>query len=352
MLLELNQSKTSSLRRAISLLSRRDQKKIFGVMVIQTFMGFLDLFGVVLIGVLGALAVNGIESKQPGNRVTLFIKFFHLSNLSFQQQSAILGSAAVILMVSRTIISISFTRRTLHFLSRRGALISRDLIAELLRQPLTTIQSKTIQESIYSVTDGVKNITLGVIGTIVSLISDCSLLFVMSVGLFIVDPAIALTSSLIFGILGWVLYSLMHKRARKLGTLEAELNIESNKKITEVLTAYREAVVRNRRDYYANRIGEIRQELAYTLAEISFMPNVSKYVIETSVLIAALVIGSIQFLLQDASHAVATLSIFLAAGTRIAPAALRLQQGALTIKNAIGSASPTFKMIEGLGFRI
>ena len=320
--------------------------------MIQTFMGFLDLLGVALIGILGALAVSGLESKQPGDRVSLFINFFHIGHLKFQQQAAILGTAAVLVMVTRTAISITFTRRTLHFLSRRGALISRNLVAQLLRQPLTTIQSKTLQESIYSVTDGVKTITLGIIGTTVSLISDCSLLFVMSIGLFVVDPTIALTSSLIFGSLGWILYSLMHKRARSLGTLEAELNIESNKKITEVLTAYREAVVRNRRDFYANRIGEIRQELAYTLAEISFMPNVSKYVIETSVLIGALLIGAIQFLLQDATHAVATLSIFLAAGTRIAPAALRLQQGALSIKSAIGSATPTLKMIEELNFQV
>ena len=54
-------------------------------------------------------------------------------------------------------------------------------------------------------------------------------------------------------------------------------------------------------------------------------------------------------MLNDAVHAVSTLSVFLAAGTRIAPASLRLQQGAIQMKSAIGSAEPTLDLIEELG---
>jgi ABC-type multidrug transport system fused ATPase/permease subunit len=60
-------------------------------------------------------------------------------------------------------------------------------------------------------------------------------------------------------------------------------------------------------------------------------------------------IGSIQFLQQNASHAIATISIFLAAGSRIAPAVLRLQQGSITIKTGLGVATPTLDLIESLG---
>jgi ABC-type multidrug transport system fused ATPase/permease subunit len=53
-------------------------------------------------------------------------------------------------------------------------------------------------------------------------------------------------------------------------------------------------------------------------------------------------------LLQDAAHAVATLTIFIAAGSRIAPAVLRLQQGSLAIKGSLSSAKPTLDLIEAL----
>ena len=78
------------------------------------------------------------------------------------------------------------------------------------------------------------------------------------------------------------------------------------------------------------------------------MPNISKYVIETATIFGAVVISAIQFVTQDATHAVATLSVFLAAGTRIAPALLRIQQGAMQIKNSKGNASPTLDLIDSL----
>ena len=79
------------------------------------------------------------------------------------------------------------------------------------------------------------------------------------------------------------------------------------------------------------------------------MPYVSKYVIETSVILGALLIGAIQFILQDATHAIGTLTIFLAAGTRIAPAVLRVQQGMIAIRGSIGQAKPTLDLLEELG---
>lgn len=141
----------------------------------------------------------------------------------------------------------------------------------------------------------------------------------------------------------------MHIRAGSLGVRSSELNILSNEKIVEVFSSYRESVVRNRRDFYAREIGQFRFALARTSAEMNFLPYVSKYVIETSVILGALMIGAAQFFLQDVAHAVATLAIFLAAGTRIAPAVLRVQQGSVLIRGSMGQAKPTLDLIEDLG---
>ena len=75
------------------------------------------------------------------------------------------------------------------------------------------------------------------------------------------------------------------------------------------------------------------------------MPNVSKYVIESTMVLGALLISAAQFSTQDAPRAVATLAVFMAAGSRIAPAVLRFQQGALQIRSSLGTASPTLDLI-------
>jgi ATP-binding cassette, subfamily B, bacterial PglK len=340
--------RVTTIGRSARVLSRADQQKISIVVVFQIFLGLLDLAGVAAIGMLGSLAVRGVSSQGPGDRVEAVLSFLHLSSQTFQTQAAILGCLAAGLLISRTIFSIIFTRRTLYFLSRRGARISSTLVSKLLSQDLLTIQKRTTQETLYAVTRGVDSITLGVIGITVTLISDISLLAVMTIGLLIVDPVIALSTVAVFGAVGWLLYHLLNKSAKRLGLAESNLTIANNEKIVEVLNSYRESVVRNRRYFYAKEIEKTKFQLAHTLADIAFLPSISKYVIESTVVLGTLLISASQFLLQDASHAVATLSVFMAASTRIAPAVMRIQQGTIGIRQSLGSAGPTLTLIESL----
>jgi ABC-type multidrug transport system fused ATPase/permease subunit len=345
----MNRLDKGPLSRATKVLSSTDRRKIIGITILQVLMGGLDLLGVVAVGLLGALSVSGLQSNNPGDRVGAALKILYIQDATFQTQALILGISAVVLLVGRTILSIFFTRRILFFLSRRGAKISADLISRLLSQPLLQVQARTTQETVYAVTTGVERIVLQVLATGVVWIADFSLLLIMIVGLLVVDPITAIATFLVFSVIAYFLYRFMHIRAGTLGMESSNLNIRSNEKIVEVFASYRESVVRNRRDYYAREIGKLRYSLANSSAEIGFLPYVSKYVIETTVVVAAVLIGAVQFTLQDASHATATLAMFLAAGTRIAPAVLRLQQGSIYIKNGLGLSVPTFDLIDSLG---
>jgi len=339
----------STLGRSAGVLSRQDQHKIVLIALVQIFLSFLDLLGVLVIGLLGAVAVGGIASSKPGNRVSDVLQFLHISDSPFQTQASILGALAVVLLIGRTIFSIFFTRRILFFMSRRGASISANLVSRMLSQPLLVIQNRSTQDTLYSVTRGVEALVMNVLATGVVLIADISLLVVMALGLFVVDPSTSVVTILVFSIIGFSLYRLLHVRAGELGVEASALTIESNEKIVEVFGSYRESIVRNRRDYYAREIGKQRFRLADTMAEIYFMPFIGKYVIETSVVLSALLVGTVQFVLQDATHAVTTLAIFLAAGTRIAPSVLRVQQGSIQIRGGLGYAGPTLDLIETLG---
>ncbi len=334
--------------RSISILPRRDRKLISVVIAVQVFLGFLDLVGVALVGVLGALAVSGVSSSSPGNRVMSALEFLRISNYDFQTQSAILGCSAAAVLVFRTIFSVMITRQILFFLSRRAATISTLLIRQLLTKNILFIQDRSSQTTLYALTQGVTTITVGIIGTVVTLVADLSLLIVMSIGLFLVDPVVAISTMIVFSVVAYFLYLLMSKRAQRLGTKNSRLNIFSSEKILEVLTGYREAVVRNRRDYFAREISASRIELANNQAEMAFLPNISKYVIEATMIVGVLAISAAQFLLQDAGRAVATLAVFVTAGTRIAPAILRIQQGSIQIRTSVGNAETTLSLIKSL----
>lgn len=340
--------KNSVIGRSVRILSLKDRKKVIAVIAIQISFGLLDLLGIALVGILGALAITGVQAKGPGNRVSAALQLLQIENYSLQSQATIIGLLAAVLLISKTILSVIFVRKTVFFLARRSADISANLISKVLSQPLIKVQSRSMQQTLYSVTSGVDSIAMGVLNTTVLIISDTSLLVILGIGLFIVDPVVALSTLFVFSGIAYLLYRLMQLRAIRLGEEQRQISIESSEKILEVLNSYREIVVRNRRSFYSRELGKLRFKLADVIAERAFMPNISKYVIEITVVVGSLAIAALQFAVNDAARAVAVLSVFLAASTRISPAVLRLQQGSIVIKSSVGSAGPTLDLIEEL----
>ena len=334
--------------RSFQLLSFRDRLLMLAVSVFTISLAMLDLLGVMIIGVIGSISATSLSGSQTGNRVIKILQFIRLDELSIQQQVAILGCLATFVFVTKTILSLLFVRRSLRFLARRGAKISADLIAKYFSTSLTVVNQRSTQESIYSLTSGVNFILVGVIGASVSLVSDFSLLIILGMGLFIVDFRTALLTLLIFGFITVVLHRLMHTQVRNIGEKQSQLMIESALRIQEAIYSYRELVVRNRRAYYANLIGKLRYQLADGGVTISFMGYLSKYVLELTLVLCALSLGVYQFSTNPATRAIATLTIFIAASSRIVPALLRLQQGLLGIRNASAQAKPTFELIDQL----
>jgi len=330
------------------LLDSRDRKKIAIVVALQVLLGALDLAGVALLGILGALTVSGVSSRTPGNRVSIVLNSLGLTELSFQNQVALLGAIAGAMLIGRTLLSVFFTKKILLFLSRRGAAISSELVERIIYQPILEIQKFTTQETLYMVTSGVQAITVGIISNTAALISDFSLLLVMAIGLLALDLSIAVPTFIVFGLIGLLLYRQLHVKALELGTRDRELNIQTTQRMVEVLDSFREMSVYNRKDYYSQIIAKLRYELAEVQSELAFLPSIGKYVIEITVIAGAITISAFQFMLQDATHAIGTLAIFMAAGTRIAPAVLRIQQGAIQIRGSAGPAAKTLDFFEDL----
>ena len=331
-----------------TLLSSRDKKKLLGILILQILVSFLDVLGIALIGVVGALTVTGIQSSKPAGRISDFIDFLNLGDSSFQNQVAFIGLAAAGILLFRTFISIYFIRKTLYFFSLRSALLSSQLVSKLLSQNLLKVQEKSSQETLFATTYGTSSLMVGVFANAVNFVVDLALLIILLGVLLIVDPIIALCTVFLLGSLTAILYKKLNKRAGKLGRLDSELSIESNTNILEVLSTYRESIVRNRRNYYVEKISQTRLRLASTQAEVNFMPNISKYVVETAVILGSILVAGLQFLNKDAQQSFGTLSIFLGAATRLAPTLLRLQQGMLFIRNSIGAATNTILLIDSL----
>ncbi len=334
--------------RCFEILSKIQRRRLFVVTTFQAAMSLLDLLGVAIVGLLGALTISGVSTGSPGNRVIQVLRFMGIEEMTLQFQVAILGSLAASVLLVRTILSIYFSRRILRYLSHLSASISSGLINKILSQPITTLRQRSAQELVYLSTNGVAAISLNIIGSTLNLITEFVLLGVLTFGLFVLDTITALSVFMVFLIVGYSLHKISTNKASNLGSLDVTYSVNTNEEIVEIIESYREAIVRNRRQYYAREIGNLRVRMADVLSEIAFLPSLNKYIMEVAIILGALLISAIQFVLQDASHAFGTLAVFLAAGTRIAPAVLRIQQGQLTIRVNSSAAARTLDLVSEL----
>jgi ABC-type multidrug transport system fused ATPase/permease subunit len=335
---------------ATSLLNKRDKRIVGSIAFLQVIFGLLDLLGVAIVGMIGALAVRGVQNQTAGDKVSRILAALNLDSFQLKQQIVILGILAVLTFTIKTIFTMYFSRKIMFFLNRRGSNLTSELYFKIMAQPLDRIQGTSVQESIWILTTGVYNITVGILTSVTAIISDISLLAILTFGLFIVDPLTATTTFALFALVGIIIYLVLHRKAAMLGLERTRYEISSTQEISQSLLAYREIFVRDQRGNYFQKISKTRLALADADAELRFIPTVGKYVIEIFVVLCALTISALQFSINDTSRAIAILSVFMAASTRIAPAVLRLQQGFIQLKSAISTSKPTLDLINSLRY--
>ena len=276
---------------AINILSKNDKIKMAAVLFIQIFLALFDLVGVVLFGILGSLTISGIGSKKPGDRISKVLEFLHISSSSLQHQVTYLGIIVAVVFLLKTLSSLYLNKKTLYFLSRRAADLSSILTSKLLSQSLTQVQAKSVQETIYSLVNGPGIVIVGIIGGVISLLSDAALLIILMFGLFYVDKMIAILTIILFSSIGYILYYLLKVKVKQFGILSSQNSIETAEKINEALVTYREIFVRNRRSFYSQEIKNLKFKGAKLEADNTFYQGISKYVIEVTVIFGALSIS-------------------------------------------------------------
>ncbi len=313
----------------------------------NTLIAFLDLFAITLIGLLAALSING-DSSQLNNRIIEQLEFIGINNLSTSQLIWWIAIGTSGLFLFKTLLTVVYTRKILHYLSITSSELSTRLVASLLTKPITALETRTSHETLFLLTRGVEVIGLQILATFFILISDLFLSLLIFTLVFLVDPYTAIFSGVFFGLTAIFMNRVLHSRASQNGRSNTELNVSSNQAIMEIFQSYRELVVGNRRNYYVKKIGEIRKNLAFASAELSFLPFVSKYTMEFLVIFSAILVSGFQVLLGNSETAVQTMAVFLAAGTRLAPAILRIQQSVLQMKSGESMAATTLDLIDSL----
>lgn len=347
--MRIKQIMFEDLKRVFKVYDQKTRTKLVFFSGLQILLSMLDLFAVFLIGTLAVESVGSINPSNKSAGSSYSARVFGLENLDQSSRIIYIAVFAMIVLISKTFLSVVFTKKSMFFLSEKATKISHNLFSKFLAQPLQSVQKKSQQEIVFILTEGIHAITVQVSGSMIILIADSSLLLLMIVGLIIIDPVIAVFTVTFFVLVGAYLHNLLSVKAAALGSEYFSISIRRNGKIVETLNSFREAVTSSRRGFYLSEVSILRGLLGKIEAQRSLMPYIGKYVIETSIVLGMILVTGFQFVFNPPSEAARNIAIFLAAGTRIAPAVLRIQQSLNQMKIGVSLGRSTIDLIEELG---
>ncbi len=336
------------LRASLRLLERRDRRLLALAIAIQMTTALLDLLGVVLIGAVGALSVTSLQGQAPPRRVATVLSALRLDSLSQAALIAALGGAAALVLLAKSVISPLLMSRVLRFLTRREVAVSARMTRELLSRPLTFVQRRSTQETAAALIQGTTSATTVALGQMTVAAAETALLVVLSVALLVVNPLLALGVIAFFGLVGIGLQRVLGRRTAQRGTERVRADIASLRTLQEVLGAYREVTVADRRSFYVDRVEDLRAESTRASADQQFVNILPKYVSEAALVLGAFALAAVLFGTQPIGVAAGSFALFLAGATRVMPSLLRLQTATLTIRAVAGSAARTYALAEDL----
>ena len=339
---------SQAIRTSLGLLSVRDRRLLVLVTVAQMSTAFFDLLGVMLIGLVTALSISLVSNQPPPALAQDVLVRLGLPDVDTVTLVVALAIAAGVALIAKSAINIVFTRRVLRFLANRQAAVSGRLAAALLSRPLIQVQRRSSQQTAYALTNGVSAATLGILGQGVVGVTEIALLAVLAIGLFVVSPVVTVFTIVFFIVIAIVLQRLFSGWAGRLGRRSSNAEVASYSSIQEALRTYREVVVSNRRGLYVQRFQESRWQVASVQADMQFIGSVPKYVFEVALIVGAGLLATSQFLTKDPAAAIAVISVYLVAGSRVVPSMLRLQGATISVRGAAGQAAPTFELADEL----
>ena len=304
-----------SIRKSIRLLSRPKRRLLFFAATIQVSLGLLDLVGILLIGLLAAVAVSGIGLNDLPEFVTSFFDTLGLGGLTVSQLSIGIALTAVFILVMKTLLSAFMTRRITRFLANRQADLSISLASDFLSRPLSQVQRWTTSEAIYALGAGAGAATVALLGSAITIAAEVFLFSIIGVSLFLYDPILTVVSGAFFGSIVFFLHRVLGRWSARNAQNVTDASIDTLTAVADALSTYRETYVLNRRDLYVDKYSKLVNQYANASASNTFIMEIPKYVLEIALYFGVLVLGVVQFLTQDWASAAATVGLFLAAGS-------------------------------------
>ncbi|MGA1610026.1 MAG: ABC transporter ATP-binding protein [Candidatus Nanopelagicaceae bacterium] len=337
-----------ALRESIALLTSREKRYLIVVIIIQIFIGLVDLAALAMIATFGSLGATYVSGFALPAQVQTLIDRIGLGSYSVKELLVISALTTAFLFVFRSVSSLILTRRIYLYLANRQTRISVDLAKRLSGTSFTWIKRRDTNELIYALTDGVGALMLGIISSFMIIVGEVFFLILILIGLIAVDPVTALFTLIFFSLFAIATYKSISAYSARLGRDDAKYSIHGRNQISSMILAYKEIYAFQRQRFFLDGFVSTREKATQARAKYTWLGQIPKANAEIGLVIGGGGLIGLQAWQSDAATGLSTLLVFLAAASRLTPSILRIQASFLTFRNSAGVAEITLKVIKAL----
>jgi len=332
---------------SLSLLPKDTPKKLTLLVLLQIIISALDIVAILLLGMTSKLSLDYVQNKIVQFPETL-TGFLGINKYNFEIQAGVISLLIVSLFAVRTMFSIYSNNKILLYLANQASYASNRIVKMMFLGKPQSVITRNSQEFLYGITAGIDNLTLNFLGFFTIFITEIVFLVTMLGVIFVIQPVTGLIAFSIFVFAALGIHRLTSEKARVYSSDNAQLSILYNRKLLDTLLVYRELVLRNREVAVTNEVQVARSTSLNLRARLMMLPTLSKYLFELTLVLGGAITALIQVIITDALTAISSVTIFLAAASRVLPSLIRAQGALIGIRQSEGSSEVTINQISTL----
>lgn len=302
-----------------SLLSSREKATYLSAVLARVMSHGLDVLGLAAVGLIAAMVAGTLNGARDAEVLGLTV------SLESKETYLWVVGAVAALFVGKSVLSVFLIRLTTLFLARVEADASADLAQYLFSGDLHRVASRSKGEIQWLVQTSTYQAFSTVLSAGATVVAELALFLAIFAVFLAVDIPTALILVGFFLLIIGLFQLLVSQRLRRLGKGTARFARNVNNAVLDMTQAYREAAVLEKRPWFLEKLDNSRRGLARNKAVELFALSISRYLIESTLIIGILSFTVWQLSISSEFSGFVVIGVFLAGGTRMMAALMPLQ---------------------------
>ncbi len=329
-----------------SFLSPKMQRRLRWMALWQALSSVLDLIGVGLTGAAVVALTAAGSDEAPSGWIERAERF--LADRGADDPSAtlivLLASSAGVVLLSKSVLALALTRRLSKMCAAESIDVASSMWRRKLEDPMLLLRKENSMHTAYVLNNALNSAMVVGVMVVIGAIGDLAALTLLGIALFVVSFPTTLALLVFFGLIVLAQQRILSKSTVTATQTMVRNTVSANMFVQDALGVYCEiassgSLERTERDYR-----HFKSQVSNAHARLVFFQTFPRYAAELALVIGGALVLIVQLSYRSLEESAGVLAFYFLSASRILPALLRLQNGALAFRYAITDAEGAIQL--------